>query len=149
MNFFFLHIFINTSQPNQDAGIGREATPGGTAGGRCRYRRRRRRAKSSSHRGRSSGGLAPHHPQRGTAGTAALPLTGEKTPHQSTISTRNDALKYKFSPPSKCSSGHFLCRGCDAALSSWQQQVTCFQNVVAEHERLLFWDTFYKNVYSY
>lgn len=95
--------------------------------------------------------LAPHHPQRGAAGTAALPLTGEKTPHQSTVSTRNDALKYKFSPPPprKRSSGHFLSRGCDAALSSWQQQVTCFQNVVAEHERLLFWDTFYKNVYSY
>lgn len=31
--FFFLHIFINTSQPNRDAGTGHEVTAGGTDGG--------------------------------------------------------------------------------------------------------------------
>lgn len=83
--FFFLHIFINTSQPNRDVGIGHEVTPGGTAGG------------TAGGAGTAGGGgvrSLAHRPRHHCSHP-----DGGKPPHQSTISTREDALKHKFSPP--------------------------------------------------
>jgi len=82
--FFLLHIFINTSQPNQDAGVGRAVTPGGTAGGAGTGAGTRSPAPTAA--GARQGSLPPHH------GAA----DGGKTPRQSTPSTRKDALNARF-----------------------------------------------------